>query len=155
MDALLTAIVLWLSLNFNLPATDQHPRIDIVPAMEIVFRRYGALTPEARLDVSSRYVSAHSSSEGREVLAVYDQATKTILLPEGWTGRTPAELSVLVHELVHHLQNSADLIHECPAAHEDLAYAAQEKRLGLFGLSLASEFELDGFTLKMTSSCAF
>lgn len=155
MDALLTTIVLWLSLNFDLPATYHHPKIEIVPTMEIVFLRYGAFSPEARREVSSRYLSETSSGTGREVVAVYDHARKRILLPHGWTGKTPAELSVLVHEIVHHLQASAGIVYPCPAAREKPAYAAQEKWLGLFGLNLQSEFEIDAFTLKVSTECGF
>src|SRR5260221_11569978 len=32
----------------------------------------------------------------------------------GGKGRTPAELSILVHEMVHHFQNVLGLKHECP-----------------------------------------
>ena len=66
-----------------------------------------------------------------------------------------AEVSVLVHEVVHHLQTSAKLTYECPAARERLAYAAQEKWLGLFGRSLESDFEIDAFTLKVSTMCGY
>jgi hypothetical protein len=36
-----------------------------------------------------------------------------------------------------------------------MAYAAQDKWLNLFGRDLSSEFELDAFTLKMTTACGF
>jgi hypothetical protein len=49
--------------------------------------------------------TAHSTR--REAVAVYDDLTKTIFLPHSWKGETPADLSVLVHEMVHHLQNNA------------------------------------------------
>jgi hypothetical protein len=62
-------------------------------------------------------------------------------------------MSVVVHEMVHHLQNKAGMSFACPAEREQMAYAAQEKWLGLFGLSLRSEFEIDAFTLKVTTTC--
>jgi len=37
-------------------------------------------------------------------------------LREGWSGATAAEISVLVHEMVHHLQHEARLGYACPAA---------------------------------------
>jgi hypothetical protein len=46
---------------------------------------------------------------------------KTIYLPKNWTGSTPAELSVLVHEMVHHLQGATKTKYECPQAREQLA----------------------------------
>ena len=40
MDALLTAIVIWLSANYGLPATFDHPRIERVPSIEMATLRY-------------------------------------------------------------------------------------------------------------------
>ena len=88
-------------------------------------------------------------------MAVYSDATQTIYLPEGWTGRSPAELSVLVHELVHHVQNVAGLKYACPQEREKLAYEAQERWLGLFGHSLERDFELDGFSLLVKTRCFY
>ena len=42
--ALLTAIVLWISANFDFPANYEHPNIKLVPASEITFLRYRAFT---------------------------------------------------------------------------------------------------------------
>ena len=64
-----------------------------------------------------------------------------------------AELSVLVHETVHHLQHLAGTRFECAQASETLAYAAQEKWLALFGRSLESEFEIDPFTRLVSTRC--
>jgi hypothetical protein len=154
MDALLTAVVLWLSVNFALAATDRHPKIEFVSPVEIAFVRYGATTPQARREIAAR-LTPDAIARLREVMAVYDDQKGTILLQEGWTGRTPAELSILVHEMVHHLQGVAGMIHACPAERERLAYAAQEKWLGLFGESLESAFDIDAFTLKVSTTCGF
>ena len=54
---------------------------------------------------------------------------------------------------MHHLQNVRQLSYFCPAAREGLAYAAQEKWLGLFGRSLSSEFDLDPMSLKVMTAC--
>ena len=155
MEALVTAIMLWLSANFDLPAQSEQPQIKIVSATEIVAQRYGAISPEKRREVLALAKNAASANKGREVVAIYDDTSKTIMLPEGWTGSTPAELSVLVHELVHHLQRVSDLKYECPGAREALAYSAQDKWLGLFGLSLSKEFDIDAFTLKVSTTCGF
>ena len=93
------------------------------------------------------------SDQRRQVVSLYYAATKTIYLTPEWTGRTPAELSILVHEMVHHLQNVAHTAYACPLEREKLAYEAQEKWLSLFGRSLSSEFGLDRTTLALTSAC--
>lgn len=152
MDALLTAMALWLAANFGLPPIFDLPNVRFVAPTEIIVFRYRAFTPEKRRQVLA--TDAAPDSQGN-VLAVYDDASRTILLPEGWSGRSPAELSILLHELVHHIQIMAQLKYECPAAREKLAYAAQEKWLGLFNLSLSSAFNIDPFTLKVSTECGY
>ena len=137
MDPLLTAIVLWLSVNFGLPETYDHPAIERRPRAQIAALHYGESRATAR----------------REVKAVYDDASRRIYLPIDWSGRTPADLSVLVHEMVHHLQNAAGLSFPCPAAREKTAYDAQDAWLDLFGKSLTEEFDLDAMTLKLSTQC--
>jgi hypothetical protein len=123
--------------------------------VEITFLRYQAFTPAQRRDVLTSLADNTGGPHGREAVAVYDDRTRTIFLPDTWTGETPADLSVLVHEMVHHLQNSAHMKYECPGAREQLAYTAQDHWLKLSGRDLASEFEIDAFTLKVTTSCGF
>ena len=153
--ALLTAVVTWIAANFDLPRDYDHPQVKLVPAVEITLLRYQAFTPAQRREVPSSPREIAAGSHPREVVAVYDDRTKTVFLPDTWTGATPADLSVLVHEMVHHLQNSAHMKYECPGAREQLAYAAQDKWLKLFGRDLASEFDIDAFTLKVTTTCGF
>jgi hypothetical protein len=130
-------ITLWLSANFDLPVPEQPPRLATLPASDLVSMRYG---PEARI-------------EPGQVVAVYDDAAETIYLSQGWTGRTPAELSVLVHELVHHLQSSANQSFSCPAERERVAYQAQGAWLALFDESLVTAFDIDAATLLVSTVC--
>jgi hypothetical protein len=146
MQALLTAIVVWLSASFDLPAIYESPRVEFVSAAQMTAQRYKSLAPAER-------ANAPADTTGSDTVALYNDDTKTIYLPDGWAGRTPAELSILVHEMVHHLQNIAELTHECPQAREKLAYQAQDKWLALFGTSLEREFEIDGFTLLAKTGC--
>ena len=147
MEALLTAIVVWLSANFDLPAIHDHPRVEFAPPAKIVALRYNGL--------AGRPLDTSGTAGQTRVVAVYNHATRTIYLPEGWTGTTPAELSVLVHEMVHHLQNVGKLKFECPQEREEVAYRAQERWLGLFGRDLLRDFELDPFTILLTTRCGF
>jgi len=137
MTALLTALVTWLAANFDLPAIYDLPDVRFVPPAQISDLRYRDIATKRR----------------RAVIAVYDDASRTIYLNDAWTGQSAEELSILVHEMVHHLQNLAGHRHPCPGARERLAYEAQERWLGLFGLSLAAAFELDPMTLKVSTAC--
>lgn len=142
--ALLRDIMSWLSQNFDLPATAQLPTIAFTTPARMAALRYPAL-----LDRHERSVA------GSDTVAVYEAATGTIHLPQGWRGATPAEMSVLVHEVVHHLQHAAKLPFACPQEREKLAYRAQERWLQRFDRSLSSEFGTDGFTLLVRTSCGF
>ncbi len=136
---LLDTIVLWLTTNFDLPTSAGAPALVSVPDAELVAMRYG---PEATVSPGT-------------VVAVYDDASRTIYLTEGWTGRSPTELSVLVHEMVHHLQSAADMRFACPGEREALAYRAQDAWLGLFGESLESAFAIDAATLLVGTVCTY
>ena len=67
----------------------------------------------------------------------------------------PLELSVLVHEMVHHLQNFSGLRYACPQEREELAYSAQAKWLDQFGLNLIDAFELDTLTVLVRTKCFY
>jgi hypothetical protein len=145
-DALLTSIVTWLSTNFDLQSTTLLPRVKFASAAAMTQRRY-------RTFLGADGASVSPSETGLTTVAIYDQSETTIYLPLDWTGQTPGELSVLVHEMVHHLQNVAQTKFECPQAREQLAYAAQQRWLNLFGHTLQDEFQIDPFTLLVTTRC--
>ena len=84
----------------------------------------------------------------------YNTIERTILLPAGWSDRTPAESSILIHEMVHHLQTEAGLKFDCPEEREAPAYEAQQGWLGRFGTGLAEEFGIDRLTLLVRTHCA-
>ncbi len=144
MEALLTAIVVWLSCNFPLPASVDHPRIKFVSAAEMI----------APLRQNQQQRSGIATTEiNSEIVSLYSNESKTIYLMDGWTGNTPAELSILVHEMVHHLQNVGQLKFACAQEREELAYKAQESWLRLFGRDLERDFQMDSFTVLVKSKC--
>src|SRR5262249_8099140 len=148
----ITAMETWVSNQFDLPAMHEHPRIEFAPPAKIASLRFTDLLsdPGAQVEPNNR-----ASSAQHDTIAIYDDATRTIYLPEGWTGKTAAELSVLVHELVHHFQNVLGLKYECPQEREKLAYNAQDRWLARFGHSLESAFHIDGFSLLVKTRCFY
>jgi hypothetical protein len=150
METLLVTLALWLSANFDLPANLEPPRIEFAAPTTITALRYGALVNQ-RMQTTIQ----PSGSRGKDVVSVYEDATRTIYLPTGWSGQTPAELSILVHEMVHHLQNVGKFKFACPQERERVAYSAQDQWLRMFGRNLESDFELDPFTLLVKSNCGY
>jgi hypothetical protein len=84
--------------------------------------------------------NAHSN---RQDMGAYDDAVNTIYLPERWTASSPADISILVHQMVYHVQNLAGFKYECSWERERLAFAAQEHFLRSHGTNLWKTFEID------------
>jgi hypothetical protein len=146
MEALLTAIVVWLSTNYGLQASFDHPRVEFVSATKMATFLKKDTGIQQQKDVAS-------SISGSDIVSLYNNETQTIYLRSEWSGKTPAELSILVHEMVHHLQNVGHLKFACPQEREELAYEAQNRWLGLFKHDLARDFGLDPFTILVKSKC--
>jgi len=91
MQALLTAVITWLSANYSLPANYDLPSIRFAAPEEIALIRYGAFGRDRR-QAAAAY-AALGADQQRSIVSVYDDRTKTIVLPAGWRGVTPAELS--------------------------------------------------------------
>ena len=151
---LLRAIVGWLSSNYDLGPADELPGVAFVSHEVMIALRHRDVPTRGLLageDAFDQQGAPHSSM----VVAVYDDADRTIYLPEAWTGSTPFELSVLVHEMVHHLQNMARMTFACSEEREQLAYAAQRDWLALFGRDLFSDLGIDAFTLLVQTHCVY
>ena len=148
MEALLTAIVVWLSANYALPASCEHPRIEFVSAKEMNSHFYEGVARE-------QHAAIVLNQPELDVVSLYSNETKTIYLLDGWKGRTPGELSMVVHEMVHHLQNVGQVKFACAQEKEKLAYKAQDDWLGLFGRNLMQEFQIDPFSLLVKTNCFY
>ena len=150
--ALMSAVVSWLSTNFDLPENHDYPSIELVSPTTMAAIRYrsvaGGWPQVSASDNNSLPLSGVS-----ELVAVYNDTNRTIYLSEGWTGVTFTDLSILVHEMVHHLQNVGQLKYSCPQAREVVAFAAQERWLSLSGRTLESEFGIDKLTLLVRTNC--
>jgi hypothetical protein len=151
--ALLRTISVWLAENFNLPQIGEVPRLALGPPLGADGMRDTRVLPLQPQDAPSGPRTA--VDVGEQIIAFYDDATQTIFLPNGWTGVSRAEQSILVHEMVHHLQNRARLKYSCAQEREKLAFEAQERWLARFGTSLQIEFQIDPFTLFVRVNCAF
>jgi Domain of unknown function (DUF6647) len=149
---LLASIVTWLSTDFAVPDAYRHPRIEFASPMKMAAIRYRALGAGLQAQAIGEDLWPANM---RDTMALYEDASRTIYLREGWTGATPAEMSVLVHEMVHHLQNLAGQKFACSQAREKPAYAAQQKWVELAGGDFFQEFETDPLTLKLRTTCGF
>jgi hypothetical protein len=145
LGALVAAVTGWVSAETGLPLPSQPPRVAYADDAEMAALR--------RADPAG-HAAPQPSGTRPEVIALYDTRSGTILLPAGWTGGTAAELSILVHEITHHLQSEAGLRFACPGEREQAAFAAQARWLERFGSDLDREFQIDPMFLLVATTCA-
>jgi hypothetical protein len=149
--ALIAHVAQWLKDEFNLPFVVADPNIEHASSDKLFALRYGGLRIAPAQNAASSLPPV--APDARSTVAVY--VGNTIYLPEDWTGRTPADISVLVHEMVHHIQNVANVRFECPRARERPAYAAQQRFLHLYERDLESDFGIDPFTVLVNGTCGY
>ena len=136
------ALAIWVGAKLGLPVPDTLPRVAFAPVGRMATLRFK--------QSASELIRQQDPSN---IVSVYDSNEQVIYLPDSWSGATAADLSVLVHELVHHFQELHRTRFECDAQREAKAFELQENWLRIFGTSLEEEFQLDPFTLLIRTSC--
>jgi Domain of unknown function (DUF6647) len=152
-EDLLIAIENWLSSDFELAKIDRHPRIEFVVPSQIASLHYKKFLSDSSNEIAAAI--GQTTETQQQIVSLYDDLSETIYLPMGWTGSTDVEVSIVVHEMVHHFQNLLGLKYPCAQEREKLAYMAQDRWLGQSGHSLASDFDLDPFSLLVTTTCKY
>jgi hypothetical protein len=144
----LGAVQRQVALDVGLPDAASPPRIVFVAQREMRLLRLRDVAGDRSGDMTA-------ASLRPEVVAIYDDADRVIYLPDDWSGDTPVGQSIMIHELVHHLQNLAGIRYGCPEEREQAAYEAQERWLAMLGTSLETEFGIDPFTLLVRTTCKY
>lgn len=141
MDMLVKVLIVWAAGATGLPETENLPKI-----------RFDE--PAA---ISAAVNPTGLGSADPITIAYYDASGPYVVLPKGWRPEDPFHLSMLVHELVHHLQEEAGLTYACPGLREREAYGAQQLWLESQGLQLVgnSSFQIDEMFLLLRTSCLF
>jgi hypothetical protein len=123
MNMLIKVLLVWISGVTGLPVGEGQPSIRLeAPASIQAF-----VNPQ-----QSRLAGARVE----HVMAYYDARREQIVLRRGWRADNPFDVSILVHELVHFMQDEAGRRYPCPGAREKEAYAAQEAWLQSQGIDL-------------------
>ena len=136
-----TQIVSWLAENFELPRVYYRPEIYVSAPVRLTALDAGDLS-EASLGLF-----------GEPRIGRYEDSTRRMYFSNGWNPGTVGGQSLLVHQMVYHLQNLAGLKYECPQARARLAYDAQARWLSQTGRTLESEFGIDAGTLLLSTDC--
>lgn len=144
-EPIMALIGKFLAGKLEFPALARLPRVEFASSARIVAIRYKSLSSEPeRLWFNGR---------PNALDMVYDDAQGVIYLSEYWTGGSPAELSVLLHGLVNHMQREHGLTYACVQEREEVAFAAQEAWLKQFGRTLSDTFGLDEATYMLSTQC--
>jgi hypothetical protein len=139
---LLEALAIWVGAKLGQPVPASLPRLVFKPPDQVAVLRF------------RQYPSEIVQQQAQPtIISIYDSREHIIYLRDSWSGATAADLSVLVHELVHHFQEVHQAKFECDAAREAKAFELQEKWLRLFGESLEEDFQIDPFTVLVRTSC--
>jgi hypothetical protein len=144
--ASLATIATWIGNYLRISGIAELPNVEHAPASRITTIRHKRFRSNGRPET----VEVDQVSP-RDVIGVYDDSTRTIYLPMTWTGQSPAEMSMLVHHMVHHFQSLAGQKFDCAWERERAAYAAQERWLRLHGTNLWSAFEIDSAIFLLSS----
>lgn len=95
-----------------------------------------AEAPEIRLTSTAkvaRLAPMRAAAEASHTRGLYDPDAVTVWLVRPWSAKNPYDVSVLLHELVHHRQAQHGHWY-CPGAQELPAYRLQQAWLGEMGL---------------------
>lgn len=144
MEQLLLALMVWASAQTGLPVPEELPEIAIEKQCEIERLFY---------DNSERDCGESPIS----VQAIYDTRHSRMLLPESWSAKNLYDVSMLVHEIVHHLQTSAGVTPasvSCTGRDlEKPAYDAQIAWLEAAGLDAFETMGINRLAYRLLTMC--
>ena len=114
MKEILTALMIWLGANTPLDTNHDIPKI-LFLSQDKMEKLY--------------YVQEQESNPNNKLHGLYDTDKDTILLLDTWDRRKPWDMGVLVHEMVHYLQDVNGIEFSCVNEMERDAWPIQKKYL--------------------------
>ena len=135
MKSVITAMLLFIGANTNYNVDLPHPVVKQLPQSEL-----------------ERIYSHGKGMNGSELHAFYDTKADVIYLPDTFNIHDAWHKGVLIHELLHYVQDQNDAKFECNAQMESEAWPLQRKYLlERHGVN----WEYDELWFRMVSSCRF
>ena len=112
MKEILTALMIWIGANSNLDTNHDIPVVLFLTQEQMEHMYYG-----------------EHEHEKDSLHGLYDTDDNVIILLDTWDRRKPWDLGVLLHEMVHYLQDQNDIKFACMANMERDAWPLQQKYL--------------------------
>ncbi len=109
MKEILTALMIWLGANTPFNTNFDVPVVVFLPQEEM----------------NSMYYK-DNEHEPNSLHGMYDKENDIIYLPDDWDRREAWDMGVLVHEMVHYLQDMNEMKFACSAEMEKMAWPIQQ-----------------------------
>ena len=113
MKEILTALMIWLGANTPFDTNHDIPNVLFL----------------TQTQMEELYYTKDHEKGPNELHGLYDKESDTIILPDTWDRRKSWDLGVLLHEMVHYLQDMNELQFECTAEMEKDAWPIQKQYL--------------------------
>ena len=152
MKEIITALMLWISNQTGWPIPD-HPNITYIQNGKEFF----LLSHDCDKKPDQKICIGYDGDESN-ILALYNHLTKTIYLNKEFWWASVRDQSILLHELVHHMQYSRDsefYRKQCKGDIEKEAYDLQEIWLKERGRTLYDTIELGPLFRYILTRCDF
>ena len=135
MKSIIAAMLLFIGANTNYNVKLEHPVINFLPQDEL-----------------ERVYSQGRGMKGSELHAFYDTQKDTIYLPDTFNMHDAWHKGILIHELLHYVQDQNNAKFACKAAMEAEAWPLQKKYLWeMHGL----DWQYDELWYRLISTCNF
>jgi hypothetical protein len=133
MKEIITALIIWLGANTPYNTNFDLPTVIFLPQDQLEESFYKG-----------------SDKLANTLYGIYDIKTDTIILPDTWDKRKPWDMSVLLHEMVHYLQDMNRMKFDCVAQMEKTAWPIQQ-----FYLEKQHDYiwDYDGLWYTVISNC--
>jgi hypothetical protein len=109
MKEILTALMIWLGANTPFSTNFDVPKVVFLPQNQLEQMFYG----------DNKY-------EPDQLHGMYNKEIDTIFLPDDWDRREAWDMGVLVHEMVHYLQDMNNMDFACSREMERMAWPIQQ-----------------------------
>jgi hypothetical protein len=134
MKEILTALMIWFGANTPLQVNHELPKVIFLQQATMEQMFYG-----------------DTEYQADQLHGMYNQDLDTIYLQDDWDSKSAWDMSVLVHEMVHYLQDMNNLEFNCTAEMEKDAWPIQQKYLKD---QHDYVWEYDGLWYMVISTCA-
>tara|TARA_Y100000389_G_scaffold141626_1_gene139548 strand:- start:85 stop:501 length:417 start_codon:yes stop_codon:yes gene_type:complete len=133
MKEIITALLIWLGANSDFNVNMDIPVVLFLPQDQMEQRYFG------------------DTENHGELHGFYDIEKNIIILPNTWDRRDPWDLSVLLHEMIHYVQDQNETEFNCTAEMEKDSWPLQQKYL----LEIHNfKWDYDKLWYLMVSSCS-